>query len=47
MKPARRGINDAQWLLDGGLTLNLAPVVDVAVNPGQPDHRRSRGALFG
>ena len=26
----------AQWLLDGGVTLNLAPVVDVAVNPENP-----------
>lgn len=28
--------NIAQWLLDGGVTLNLAPVVDVAVNPDNP-----------
>jgi len=31
-----QGANIAQWLLDGGLTLNLAPVVDVAVNPDNP-----------
>jgi beta-N-acetylhexosaminidase len=28
--------NIAQWLADGGVTLNLAPVVDVAVNPENP-----------
>jgi beta-N-acetylhexosaminidase len=28
--------NIAQWLADGGVTLNLAPVVDVAVNPANP-----------
>jgi beta-N-acetylhexosaminidase len=26
----------AQWLVDGGVTLNLAPVVDVAINPANP-----------
>lgn len=30
------GANIAQWLLDGGITLNLAPVVDLAVNPDSP-----------
>ena len=31
-----QGAGIAQWLLDGGVTLNLAPVVDVATNPDNP-----------
>lgn len=35
-KTLSQGANIAQWLADGGVTLNLAPVVDVAVNPSNP-----------
>ena len=36
----------AQSLADAGINLNLAPVVDVAVNPTQPDYRCARTQFF-